>query len=79
MSLAKTIQLYYLSPFDIDETLTERIQQGQEGGNCSLESFTLMPGKLMEQLILETISRHIKDERIIRSSQHGWPLTWPTQ
>ncbi|KAK4807097.1 hypothetical protein QYF61_018438 [Mycteria americana] len=35
-------------------------------------SLTAIPGKVMEQLILGTISRHTKDEKIIRSSQHGF-------
>lgn len=30
-----------------------------------------IPEKVMEQLILETISRHMTDRKIIRSSQHG--------
>ncbi|KAK4829848.1 LOW QUALITY PROTEIN: hypothetical protein QYF61_007119 [Mycteria americana] len=33
-------------------------------------SLTSIPCKVMEQLILETISRHLKDKKIIRSSQH---------
>lgn len=32
---------------------------------------TLIPGNVMEQLMLETIRRHIKD-KIIRSSHHGF-------
>jgi len=33
---------------------------------------TLIPGKVMEQLILETICRHKKEKKIIRSSQRGF-------
>lgn len=35
-------------------------------------SLTLNPGKMVEQLILESISRHMKAEKVIRSSQHGF-------
>lgn len=33
--------------------------------------FTSIPGKVMEQLLLETISRHTKEKKIMRSSQYG--------
>jgi len=35
-----------------------------------LVSLTSIPAKVMEQLILETISRHINKKKIISSSQH---------
>ena len=38
-------------------------------GNYRLFSLSSVPGKVMEQLILETISRHIKDKKIITRSQ----------
>lgn len=34
-------------------------------------SFSSVPRRVMEQLILKTISRHMKAEKVIRSSQHG--------
>ncbi|PKU38718.1 rna-directed dna polymerase from mobile element jockey- hypothetical protein [Limosa lapponica baueri] len=47
------------------------LQEGQEDqGNYMLVSLTLIPGNVVEQLILETISRHMKDQKIIRNSQH---------
>lgn len=34
-------------------------------------SVSSVPGRVMEQLILETISRYVKVENVIRSIQHG--------
>nr|XP_047907141.1 uncharacterized protein LOC125180535 [Anser cygnoides] len=46
----------------------------QEGGlgNYRLVSFTSVPGKVMKQLILDIISKHMKDKKMIRTSQHGF-------
>jgi len=35
----------------------------EDTGNCRPVSLTLIPGKVVEQLILETISRHVKDKK----------------
>ena len=42
----------------------------EDPGNYRPVSLTLIPGKVIEQLILEIISRHLKDRKVIRSSQH---------
>ena len=41
-------------------------------GNYRPVSLTLVPGKLMEQLILSTITQHMWDNLMIRPSQHGF-------
>lgn len=41
-------------------------------GNYRLVSLTIIPGKMVEQPILETISRHTKDKNMIRRRQHGF-------
>lgn len=37
--------------------------------NCRPVSLTSFPWKVMEQIILETISKHMKDKKMIESSQ----------
>ncbi|KAK4810528.1 hypothetical protein QYF61_004491 [Mycteria americana] len=44
----------------------------EDPGNYRLVSLTSIPGKVIEQLMLETISRHRKDKAAIRSSQHDF-------
>ncbi|GAB0185604.1 mitochondrial enolase superfamily member 1 [Grus japonensis] len=40
--------------------------------NYRLVSLTSIPRMVMEQLILESVSSHMNDNRVIRSSQHGF-------
>lgn len=52
----------------------------KDPGIYRLINFTSTTGMVMEHLVLETISRNMKDKKIIRSNQHGfvkWKL-WLT-
>jgi len=44
----------------------------EDPGNYRPVSLTSIPGKLMEQLILDVISKQTEEKKVIRSSQHGF-------
>ncbi|PKU36877.1 rna-directed dna polymerase from mobile element jockey- hypothetical protein [Limosa lapponica baueri] len=44
----------------------------EDPGNCRPVSLTSIPGKMMEELILGILSKHMEEKKAIRSSQHGF-------
>jgi len=44
----------------------------EDAGNYRPVSLTSILGKMMEQLILEVISKQVEEKKLIRSSQHGF-------
>jgi len=51
------------------------VQKGQERGQmeCRPVSLTSVPQQVLKQITLETISRHMKEKKVIMSSQHDSP------
>ena len=44
----------------------------EDPGNYRPVSLASIPGKAMEQLILEVIIKQVQEKKVIRSSQHGF-------
>lgn len=55
-------------------SMTPIYKKGRERDlrNCRPVNLTLVSGKLTEQVILNTITQHIQDKQMTRSSHHGF-------
>ncbi|PKU42809.1 rna-directed dna polymerase from mobile element jockey-like [Limosa lapponica baueri] len=80
--IAKLLSIIFERSWRIDEVpedwrkanVTPVFKKGkkEDPGNYRPVSLTSTPGKVMEQLILDVISEHIEEKKVIRSGQHGF-------
>ncbi|GAB0208061.1 mitochondrial enolase superfamily member 1 [Grus japonensis] len=53
-------------------TLVFKKSKKEDPGNYRPVSLTSIPGKVMEQLILGVINKHVEEKKVIGSGQHGF-------